>query len=105
MKGRLPYYLSVAAAFGILCIASALAAQEAVSPWLGEWKKPAMPKPRLYAGLSGAASEFIGAGIVVLTMTDCNTVNGIIAIARMKEGGLLNVYEDRMLRQLLYHKR
>ena len=55
--------------------------------------------------LSSAAGWFLGAGITVLTMTDCNTVNGIIAIARMKEGGLLNVYEDRMMRELLYHKR
>ena len=35
-------------------------------------------------------------------MTDCDTVNGIFAIARQKNGGLLNVYEDRMLRKLLY---
>ncbi len=57
---------------------------------------------RVFPSLLSAAGEFIGAGITVLTMTDCDTVNGLVAIARQKNGGLLNVYEDRMLRKLLY---
>lgn len=56
--------------------------------------------PRLSPGFSGALSEFIGAGITVLTMTDCNTVNGILGLVRQGKGGLLNVYEDQMMKQI-----
>jgi RHS repeat-associated protein len=56
---------------------------------------PLRPTPRF-----SAAGELIGMGITVLTMTDCNTVNGIVALARVKKGGLLNVYEDQMMKQL-----
>jgi hypothetical protein len=59
---------------------------------------------KLFPGFSTAFSEFVGAGITVLTMTDCDTANGILAIARMKKGGLLNVYEDRMVRKLIYEQ-
>ena len=68
-------------------------------------RRPRVPRPtspRMFPGLSGAFGEFLGAGITILTMTDCDTVNGLVAIARQKNGGLLNVYEDRMLRKLLY---
>jgi len=61
---------------------------------------PEAPAPRTFPGLSGAFSEFIGAGITILTMTDCDTVNGIVALVRVSKGGLLNVYEDQMMKEL-----
>jgi RHS repeat-associated protein len=73
----------------------------------GNYLKTVVERPRplpasQFSRLSGALGSFVGAGITVLTMTDCDTVNGLVAIARQKNGGLLNVYEDRMLRKLLY---
>ena len=53
-----------------------------------------------FRGVSDAIGEFVGAGIVVLTMTDCDTVNGILGLARQSRGGLLNVWEDRAMKQL-----
>lgn len=51
-------------------------------------------------GLTGAFSEFLGAGITVLTMTDCNTVEGIFALVRQGKGGMANKYADRLYKQL-----
>jgi RHS repeat-associated protein len=57
------------------------------------------PEPN-YPGLSGAFSIFVDSGITILTMTDCNTVNGIFGLVRQGKGGLLNIYEDQMMKQL-----
>jgi len=87
-----------------------------VEPWTPRFRQP-YPAPRVrtrplaprvsrpipmrtYVGFSGALNEFFGAGITILTMTDCNTVEGILALARVSKGGLLNKYEDRMMKQL-----
>jgi RHS repeat-associated protein len=58
------------------------------------------PRTMMYPGFSGALTEFVGAGITILTMTDCNTVNGILGLVRQGKGGALNVYEDRLLKQI-----
>jgi len=55
---------------------------------------------RVFPGVSGAFSQFVGAGITILTMTDCNTVEGILALVRQGKGGLANKYEDRMMKEL-----
>jgi RHS repeat-associated protein len=55
---------------------------------------------RQFPGLLGVGSEFIGAGITILTMTDCDTANGILGLVRQGKGGMLNIYEDRLRRQL-----
>jgi hypothetical protein len=46
------------------------------------------------------SSEFIGAGFVILMMTDCNVMEGLVGLVRQGNGGLLNKYEDRMMNQL-----
>ena len=53
-----------------------------------------------YPGLSGAFSGFLDAGLTILTMTDCNTVNGIQGLLRQGNGGSVNIYQDRMLKEL-----
>ncbi|HEX4262949.1 MAG TPA: RHS repeat-associated core domain-containing protein [Verrucomicrobiae bacterium] len=53
-----------------------------------------------FSGLSRTFGGFIGAGLTILTMTDCNTVNGILGLVRQGNGGVLNIYEDRLLKQL-----
>jgi RHS repeat-associated protein len=53
-----------------------------------------------FSGVSRTVGGFIGAGLTILTMTDCNTVNGILGLVRQGNGGVLNIYEDRMLKQL-----
>jgi len=55
---------------------------------------------RKFPGFSGAFSEVVGAGTTILTMTDCNTVNGIWGLVRQGRGGLLNIYEDQLKQQL-----
>jgi len=55
---------------------------------------------RKFPGFSGAVSEVAGAGLTILTMTDCNTANGILGLVRQGKGGMLNVYEDRLRKQL-----
>jgi hypothetical protein len=39
-------------------------------------------------------------GITILTMTDCNTVQGILGLVRQGKGGSVNIYQDRMLKEL-----
>jgi RHS repeat-associated protein len=56
--------------------------------------------PRAGTGFSGAAWSFIGAGITILSMTDCDTINGIFALVRQGKGGLANMYEDEQYKQL-----
>jgi hypothetical protein len=55
---------------------------------------------RVFPGLLEAAGEFVGAGITILTMTDCNTVEGIFALVRQGKGGMANKYADRLYKQL-----
>ena len=58
------------------------------------------PASEFPSGLFAPVGAFVGAGITVLTMTDCNTVNGILGLVRQGKGGLLNVYEDEQMKQL-----
>ena len=51
-------------------------------------------------GFAGVFNDITGIGLTILTMTDCNVANGIFALARVGKGGLLNVYEDQMMKQL-----
>jgi RHS repeat-associated protein len=55
---------------------------------------------RSFPGVSGAFTEFIGAGITILSMTDCDVVNGIFGLVRQGKGGMLNMYEDQMYKEL-----
>jgi hypothetical protein len=56
--------------------------------------------PITWRGVTGPLSQFVGAGITVLVMTDCDTVNGILGLVRQGKGGVLNYYEDRMLKEI-----
>jgi len=57
-------------------------------------------EPTSFSGFFRTGGAFIGAGITILTMTDCNTANGILGLVRQGRGGLLNVYEDQLKQQL-----
>ena len=57
-------------------------------------------EPTSFPRFAGPLNVFVGAGITILTMTDCNTVNGILGLVRQGKGGSLNIYEDRLLKQL-----
>ena len=56
--------------------------------------------PGFVVRLFAPVGIFVQAGFTVLTMTDCNTVNGILGLVRQGKGGLLNVYEDQQMKQL-----
>jgi len=62
--------------------------------------EPPAPRTRTFPGFSGAFTEFIGAGITILTMTDCDTVGGIFALMRVRRGELLNQYENQVMKDL-----
>jgi RHS repeat-associated protein len=60
-----------------------------------------LPEPSPFSGIGiPVIGAFVGAGITVLTMTDCNTAQGILGLVRQGKGGLLNVYEDAQMREL-----
>lgn len=61
--------------------------------------RPAPPPSRV-AGLSSAFGEFFGAGLTVLTMTTCDTAEGIFALVRQGKGGMANKHADRMMKQI-----
>ena len=56
--------------------------------------------PRVFPSAFTAAGEFIGAGFTILSMTDCDTAEGIFALVRVSKGGLLNKYENRMMKDV-----
>jgi RHS repeat-associated protein len=62
------------------------------------------PTPRItpyrFIGASGAVGAFVGAGITVLTLTSCETVEGIFALHRQGKGGMANKHADKLWRQL-----
>lgn len=58
------------------------------------------PIPSFPTGWTAPASPFIGAGLTILMMTDCDTANGIFGLVRQGKGGVLNYYEDRQLKLL-----
>jgi len=60
--------------------------------------------PTRFTGVSGAANVFISAGITILTMTDCDTVQGIFALYRQGNGGMANKYADKLMRDLKRQK-
>jgi RHS repeat-associated protein len=57
------------------------------------------PEPR-FPGVSAVGWQFIGAGLTILTMTDCDTVNGIFGLMRVQRGELLNESENNQMKQL-----
>ena len=59
-----------------------------------------IPEPTNLSSVSGPLNIFVGAGITILTMTDCNTVQGIFGLVRQGKGGLLNLYEDRQMKYI-----
>jgi RHS repeat-associated protein len=61
---------------------------------------PFTPTKLGYPGIAGPISLVLGAEITILTMTDCNTVNGIMALVRQGKGGLANYYEDQDMKEL-----
>jgi RHS repeat-associated protein len=59
------------------------------------------PKPtRAFPGLLPVVTVFIESGLTILTMTDCDTVNGILGLVRQGKGGSVNAYQDEMLKEL-----
>ena len=75
------------------------------------WAEPALEEPeynmpkyefpeRGYPGFSGVFTEIVREGFTILTMTDCNTVNGIFALARVQRGELANAYENMEMKEL-----
>jgi RHS repeat-associated protein len=61
---------------------------------------PRFSPPTRFTGFSGAANVFLSAGITILTMTDCNTVEGIFSLYRQGNGGLANKYADKVYKQI-----
>jgi RHS repeat-associated protein len=60
-----------------------------------------LSEPSPFTGIGiPVIGAFVGAGITVLTMTDCNTAQGILGLVRQGKGGLLNVYEDEQMKEL-----
>jgi RHS repeat-associated protein len=68
--------------------------------------RPTLPRPMpaapstSFAGLSGAAGGLVGSGLTVLTMTDCNTAEGIFALVRQGKGGMANKHADKLFKQI-----
>jgi RHS repeat-associated protein len=56
--------------------------------------------PRTFPGFRAPVWQGIGAGAQILLMTDCDVVNGIFGLVRQGKGGLLNMYEDQMMKDL-----
>ncbi len=70
---------------------------------LADIRTAPLPNPvpsRSYLGPLHFAGEFLGAGITILTMTDCNTAEGIFALVRQGKGGMANKHADRLYKQL-----
>lgn len=67
-------------------------------------RPPAAPMPIApptdYGGFSRAAGVFVDAGMTMLTMANCDTVEGIFGIMRVRRGELLNKYENVMMKEL-----
>jgi RHS repeat-associated protein len=60
-----------------------------------------LPEPSPVTGIGiPVIGVFVGAAMTVLTMTDCNTAQGILGLVRQGKGGLLNVYEDAQMKEL-----
>ena len=59
----------------------------------------ALPGPRA-TGISGAFGGIVSAGLTVLTMSNCDTANGILSLVRQGKGGLANKNADRLFRQI-----
>jgi RHS repeat-associated protein len=78
--------------------------------WLEKANRPLFEKmypkakpriaPTKFTGISGGAGAFIGAGITILAMTDCNTAEGIFALYRQGNGGMANKHADKLFKQL-----
>ncbi len=63
--------------------------------------RPARPSlPARSPGLSAAAGWLVGAGITVLTLTDCNTVEGIFSLYRQGNGEMANMHADKLYKEI-----
>ncbi len=72
--------------------------------WFSNLLGEEQPRPRAiptrYVGASGAIGAFFGAGLTVLTMTTCDTAEGIFALVRQGKGGMANKHADRIMKQI-----
>jgi len=64
-----------------------------------------LPSPRptpatRTATFSSPLNTFVGAGITVLTMTSCDTVEGILSLVRQGKGGMANKHADKLWKKL-----
>jgi RHS repeat-associated protein len=66
-----------------------------VSPPAERIPRPSAPSPG-----RGVGGGIVDMGMTILTMTDCNVVNGIFGLVRQGKGGSVNFYQDRMLKEL-----
>lgn len=69
-------------------------------------RRPVVPGPSARPTMPAGSplNTFIGAGITILTMTDCNTVEGIFALYRQGSGGMANKHADKLLKDLKRQK-
>jgi RHS repeat-associated protein len=56
--------------------------------------------PARVTGPSGTFGGFVGMGLTVLTMANCDVAEGISALMRVRRGELANKYENEMMKQL-----
>jgi RHS repeat-associated protein len=67
-------------------------------------RPPALHIPRArppnYGGLYRVPSALLDAGMKILTMANCDTIEGIFGIMRVRRGELLNKYENEMMKEL-----
>lgn len=61
---------------------------------------PRPTNPGSPSRLPGIITWVIQAEITILTMTDCNVVNGILGLVRQGKGGSVNAYQDEMLKEI-----
>jgi RHS repeat-associated protein len=67
----------------------------------GKLRVPKVPVPtRSFTGAAGTFGAFFEIGFTILTMTDCDTVEGIFALVRQGKGGMANKYADRLMKQI-----
>jgi RHS repeat-associated protein len=70
--------------------------------WFQKLNKSPAPRitPPRFTGVSGAVGAFVGAGITVLTMTSCDTVEGIFSLYRQGNGGMANKHADKLWKKI-----
>lgn len=56
--------------------------------------------PTRMPGPSAVLGGFLDMGLTILTMTDCNTVEGIFSLYRQGNGGMANKHADKLYKEI-----